>query len=43
MVKRELITAGDFESIARLAAEAVALVRSCRPDLATASTPGQAG
>ena len=43
MVKRELIAAADFEAIARLVAEAVALVRSCRPDLKTASTHEPAG
>jgi 2-dehydro-3-deoxyphosphogluconate aldolase/(4S)-4-hydroxy-2-oxoglutarate aldolase len=43
MVKRELIAAGDFEAIASLAADAVALVRSCRPGADIASTAKPAG
>jgi 2-dehydro-3-deoxyphosphogluconate aldolase/(4S)-4-hydroxy-2-oxoglutarate aldolase len=43
MVKRELIAAADFEAIASLAADAVALVRSCRPGVETASTHKPAG
>ena len=43
MVKRELVVAADFETIASLTADAVALARSCRPKVETASTPKPAG
>jgi 2-dehydro-3-deoxyphosphogluconate aldolase/(4S)-4-hydroxy-2-oxoglutarate aldolase len=43
MVKRELITAGDFETIRRMAAEAVALARAARPRTVSTAVSGPAG
>jgi 2-dehydro-3-deoxyphosphogluconate aldolase/(4S)-4-hydroxy-2-oxoglutarate aldolase len=43
MVKRELIAAGDFEAIARLAAEAIAIARASRPGLASAAAASSTG